>query len=436
MKTRLEMPARTPSAPMSGDHRHKPVQEWTLVLLSVLIQLVAGMLFGHVYDMRIFMATGYLVGTGQNPYVPQDLSAIFHNPAFQGITTVGYPPPWPLMLGAIYRVVYATFPNFLAYNAAIKVPLILANVALAYLAAACLRRLGADGATAYRAWVFLLLNPFLIYASAAWGQFDSIVALLSLVALMLLAGGKKKSSAVLLALAIAFKPTAMPLLIVPFFYLKMKSMRQVLTYYIMLVLCELIFCVLPFWIFRWDPAVILQNWNAHFVVGGGLSPMAALELAQTSYRLPGNWWLLGLLWIPALGIASLALRGGIAGLSDLIKKSTALIMVFFLTRMWLSEPNVILVLPLVLILSLTGDLNRLALSAVWILPLIFGIANVSAPQLFFPSMPHVMDTLLQQMDKFHTARLIAKVLVVIPWQIAGWWIVRRCLRPSSMEIAA
>jgi len=420
----------------ASNHGRGPVYEWRLVLLSVLIQLIAGVLFGHVYDIRIFMATGYLVGTGQNPYMPQDLSAVFHNPAFQGITTVGYPPPWPLLLGGIYRVAYAPLAVFLLYNEAIKVPLILANVALAYLTAACLRGLGADDSVARRAWVFLLLNPFLIYASAAWGQFDSIVALIGLAALMLLAKGKTKSSALLLALAVAFKPTATPLLIVPFFYLKRKSLRDALSYYAVLILCGLSFCVLPFWVFRWDASPILQNWNAHFVVGGGLSLLAVLELLQGSYRLPGNWWLVGLLWVPALGIASLMLRGGIVGLRDLIRKSTALLMTFFLTRAWLSEPNLILVLPLVLILTLTGDLNRLALYAIWILPLIFGIANVSAPQLFFPSMPGVMDSLLRWMEEFHTARLVAKVLIVIPWQIAGWWIVRQCFRPRPSEIAA
>ena len=58
------------------------------------------------------MATGYLVGTGQNPYIAQDLSAVFQNLTFQNITTVGYPPPWPLLLGLIYRVVYCSFSQF------------------------------------------------------------------------------------------------------------------------------------------------------------------------------------------------------------------------------------------------------------------------------------------------------------------------------------
>ena len=64
-----------------------------LLASSIIIQIILALFFGHAYDMRIFMATGYLVGTGQNPYIAQDLSAIFHNSTFQGITTFGYPPP-------------------------------------------------------------------------------------------------------------------------------------------------------------------------------------------------------------------------------------------------------------------------------------------------------------------------------------------------------
>lgn len=400
-------------------------------MLSIVIQLVVGTLFGHIYDIRIFMAAGHQVAAGQNPYLPQDLSLVFDNPAFAGITTVGYPPPWPLMLGAIYSLAFAGSQQLLIYNAAIKLPLILANIALAYLVAACLRRLGADAARARAAWMFILLNPFLIYASAAWGQFDSIVALLGLASLLLLDAGRTGTSAALLALAIAFKPTAMPLALLALFHYPSRQAGRRWHYFAILLLSILVFAVLPFFVLGWDPSPILENWNAHFVVGGGLSPFAALELLQDTYRLSGSWWLLGLLWIPALAIAGFALRRGITGLRHLLRSATAVSLVFLLTRAWLSEPNIILVLPLVLILAAIGDLHRLTLHALWILPLLFGIANVSAPQLLFPSMPHMMDAWLRWMEEFRTARLVAKVIIAVPWQIVGWSIVVRCLQPSA-----
>jgi len=417
-----------PSEKAPGDRKQAPARNLPLILLSIAVQAVLGLLFGHIYDVRIFMATGYLVATGQNPYLPRDLSAVFHNPAFQNITTVGYPPPWPLVLGAIYRGSYAILPNFLAYNLAIKIPIIAANVGLAYLAAALIRRLGADAAAARKAWIFVLLNPFLLYASAAWGQFDSIVALLALSALLLLDSGKIKSSAILLALAISFKPTALSLIPVAFFYLKGKSSLQTFKYYGILLTGLLLFSVAPFFIFRWDPGPILQNWNAHFVVGGGLSFMTFLELARDSYRLAGIWWLAGWLWIPALGLAAWSMRAGIVDFADLLKKSAALILVFFLTRAWVSEPNIILILPFVLILASVGELDRRALSAIWVLPLIFSFFNTATAQLFFPSLPVIMDKMLKLAEAYRTVGLVAKLLIVVPWQAAGWWIVLHCLR--------
>jgi hypothetical protein len=118
---------------------------------------------------------------------------------------------------------------------------------------------------------------------------------------------------------------------------------------------------------------------------------------------------------------------------DLLKKSTALILVFFLTRTWLSEPNIILLLPLVLILTSIGELNSLALAAVWVLPLVFTIFNASPPQLLFPSFPEAMGRMLQLFDDFRTARLVIRTALVILWQAAGWWIVITCFKRGAAQ---
>jgi Glycosyltransferase family 87 len=434
MRQHLPIPsARAPSTEQAPPQGH----DWLVLLSSLLLQLILAWFFGHAYDIPIFMATGYQVATGGNPYAPADLSVVFHNAAFRGITTAGYPPPWPLMLGAIYRLVYATTGNFLAYNAAIKLPLIAANVGLAYLVRLSLLRLGSDETTARRGWLFLLFNPFLLFATAAWGQIDSMVALLSLGALISLDADRPAVSAVLLSLAISFKPTAFPLIFIPFFfYVGRQAWMRILSYYAALALGLLAFCVAPFLIFGWDSSPIQHGWNAHFIVGGGMSPFAALELIQNSYMLPGNWWLLGVLWIPALLLACLGLRGGIDDFKDLLRKGTALVLVFLLTRAWLSEQNVVLPLPLVLILSLSGDVDRRALHALWILPLAFSVVNTAMPQLLFPSMPQAMEAVLNWMDGFRTARLVAKVIVAIPWQVLGWLLVSRFLsHPRNVAVA-
>jgi hypothetical protein len=400
---------------------------------SILLQLVLGLLLGHAYDMPIFMATGYLVATGQNPYVAQDLSGMFHNQAFRGLTSVGYPPPWPLVLGGIYRLIGSTPPNLLAYNLAIKIPVIAANVSLAFLVARLLTNQGAVVAVVRKAWVFMLWNPFLLMASAAWGQFDSVVGLLALVALALLDSKKPDLSAILLGLAVSAKPIALPLLLVPWMVLREPPGRRRGRYYILLVASLIFFSLGPFAIFGWNPEIILRNWNAHLIVGGGMSLLSFLELTNGTNILEGAWRILGVVWLPAVAAAGWSLRSRVRQRRGILAASAALVLVFFLTRAWVSEPNILLVLPLVVILVGLGDLPSLALTALWVLPLVFGVFNTSLVQLLFPSMPEALGRLLDQADTLRTARLVARALVVLPWQAVGWWIVIRLLRRPAQD---
>ena len=409
-------------------HEAKTTHDLGLLLLSIFFQLFLGLFFGHLYDMRIFMATGYLVATGQNPYIALDLSTLFNNPAFQGITSIGYPPPWALLLGFIYRVVYATTHNFLLYNLAIKVPIIAANICLAYLVARILNKIGIESASSHKAWIFILFNPILFYFASAWGQIDSLVALFSLLALTFLNDGKLIGSAILLSLAISFKPIAFPILPVALIFLWVRSHRQAISYFGMSLLCLFLFSVAPFYIFGWDPSPILLNWNAHFIIVGGMSLLTFFELLFDSYKLPGWWWLLGMLWIPALGIGIYLLKSGIHGYIDLLKKSLGLILIFFLTRAWLSEPNIILILPLVLILCSAGELDPRILTAILVVPLIFTLFNGSLPQLLFPSLPILMNKILMLPSGYRTLGLIARSIMAIPWQIVGWKTVVACYK--------
>jgi len=399
------------------------------VLLSILLQLILALFLGHAYDMRIFMSTGYLVGNGLDPYLARDLSTVFHDVTFRGITTFGYPPPWALVLGLIYRITYRILPNFLVYNLAIKIPIIAANLGLAYLVQAVLRERGTAPRISRKAWIFFLFNPFLLSVSSAWGQFDAVVALLSLVALVLLDRGRLKTSALVLALAISIKPTALPLLLVAFVDLLKRPYRRLVGYSAGILAGALVFCAAPFVLLRWDATPVLQHWNVFFTVGGGISFMTFLELLQGTYQLSGGWALTGMLWVPALAVAAYALlKTRINGFSDLIRKSTAVILVFFLTRSWVSEPNIVLILPLVVILTSLGDWSGWVLALVWVTPLVFGIFNTSTIQLLFPSLPGLMAQLLRLSDEFYTARLIARVMVVIPWLATGAWIVRACFK--------
>lgn len=413
-----------------------------LLVISILIQLVLGYFLGHAYDQRIFMATGYLVATGQDPYIARDLTSVFHNPVFTGMTSIGYPPPWALVLGIVYLVSYKLLPSFLLFNLAIKLPVIAANICLAFLVAIILRRLNVDNKKIRRAWIFMLFNPLLLVTTAAWGQIDSIVAVLVLLSLLFAADKKLTLSAIFLALAIAFKPTAMPLILVMPVFLWGKQFRVIFLYGTVFLVTLLVSCILPFVILNWDPSPILQHWNAHFTVGGGMSFMVFLQFIDQTYNLPVGTWYLGWLWVPAIGIAAFVIRRMKKDLPGLLLGSAILIMVFFLTRSWLSEPNVILLLPLVVILASTGLVDVFTLHAVWIIPLVFAIFNTSLVQLLFPIQPALMNQALSVPGNFDLFRVISMTLLVLAWLIIGWRFVIRCSKiihsqsiPSSESLS-
>ncbi|MRR31457.1 DUF2029 domain-containing protein, partial [bacterium] len=408
---------------------------WKLLIVSLTLQLVLGVLFGHAYDMKISMATGYLVAHGQNPYIARDLSQFFHNSAFQNLTSSGYPPPWALVLGAVYLVSYGLIPNLLLYNLASKLPIIAANVYLAFLTADFLSKRGVPEKTIRWAWAALLFNPLLLITTTAWGQFDSIVALLILLSLVNLGTGRQGSAAVLLALAIAFKPITLPILLASSLYLLQSPIRTRLRYFLVFGCSLLALCVVPFIIFQWNPTIILQHWNAHFTVGGGMSFMTYLELMRNSYAIPGRWWLPGFAWVPALLGAAVLFRNRAANLVNLIKTSLALTMVFFLTRAWVAEPNIVILLPLILILVALDEFRRWTWTVIWVIPLVFAVLNTSLFQLLFPVFPGLLQQALTFSSLNKPLLLQARIDVTIVWLLAGMLIVVYCFQSAARSKA-
>lgn len=145
-------------------------REILIVALSVLVQLPLAIFLGHYYDQRSFLDTGYLVSAGLNPY-QQHFITVFSNPDMVGVNPIiGYPPLWPLLLGAIYRLTYNLTPNLFLYNFATKIPVIASNIALAYVTRKVMQQTGASPKRIRFAWLFLLFNPFTLLTTTAWGQ--------------------------------------------------------------------------------------------------------------------------------------------------------------------------------------------------------------------------------------------------------------------------
>lgn len=398
---------------------------------AVIAQLLLAALFAHAYDMRVFLGAGYLVGTGHSPYVARDLSAVFHHLSFDLRTAVGYPPPWPLVLGVVYRLTYALVPDLHLYAFAAKLPVVAAGIGLAYLTGAALQNLGAAPAVARAAWTALLLSPLVIYAGAVWGQIDAVVAIAALGALLLLLARRPLASAALLGLAVCVKPTAVPLVLAALVFLWGRSRRSVLAYAGVFVATVAVLYVGPFLVFGWD-ASPLRAANAQLAMRGTMSLSTVARLFGAPVVAPGHWWALGLLWVPALLVATALARRG-ASPEALLRNSLALVLVMFLTRTWLAEPNVVLLLPLVLVAAGLGCVPGRFFTALWVVALAFTVANLSPLAMLWLTWPGQTKRALDWAAPAGHALPPVQASLVVAWEVLGWWLVVLSLRRSGAE---
>jgi hypothetical protein len=328
---------------------------------------------------------------------------------------------------------YAQLPNLHVYDLALKLPVIAATVGLAYLVAAALRQAGARDDTCRKAWVFLLFNPFVLLTGATWGQIDVAVALLAVGALVLVWRGRWASSAALLSLAVCVKPTPLPIALVVLVWLAGRAPRQALRYAAVFLAGAAVLVVVPFVALGWPTTQIQNRPNAQFLMTGGLSYTTVARLVHDPLELPGHWWLLGMLWVLGLAAGLVLWRRG-EGFDDLVRGAAALTLVFLLTRTWLAEPNIVLVLPLVLILASLGQLDRRLLTALWLIPLAFTVVNLSPLQVLWLTFPDAWRASVSAVGAHAAVLLPLRAVLVVAWQVAGWWTVAVCLRRARVWV--
>jgi hypothetical protein len=416
-------------------HLTKANREMLIVFLSLTLQVPLAVFLSHYYDGRVFMATGYLVDSGLNPYQQHELSNVYPSPVFAGaIPSIGYPPPWPLVLGLVYHLSFGLIPNIFLYNFAIKIPVIIGNVCLAYLVRSVLLKSQATRNMGQKAWLFLLFNPFIMLTTAAWGQFDTIVAFLCVASFYFLSEGMIESCALSLAVGVALKPIALPLVPLPLLFPALKSRRKKLCYLLVFTAILLVCSVVPFFLLGWSIPLGPSEWNAQFKMAGGMSPLNIIELFQGSTVLPSGLELLGFFWVPAVIVGYFALsRNRPNSIGGLAQKALGIALVFFLTRSWLSEPNINLILPFMLLTAVPGQENFRNFHFAWTIPLLFMFLNTSIPQLFFLVYPSVLTSLAQLDQQILGARLVARFLVAVLWQVYAWNVAIKMLSRKAIK---
>ncbi len=407
-------------------------REILIVIVSILVQLPLAVFLGHYYDERSFIDTGYMVSSGLNPYLPTTIT-IFPNPELIGANPIiGYPPLWPLLLGFIYRLTYNIVPNLFLYNFAIKVPVIISNIGLAYVTKMLMQRLNMPKKTVQFAWLFLLFNPFTLLTTTAWGEFDTLIALLCVTSLYFLSKGKVVKSSVLLALSVVLKPISIPLLGLPLFFSTPKNRQKNVIYILILLVMVLALWFLPFNLLGWTLPASPGLATSYFRMADSMTLFNIVEVITDTAILPANLALLGYLWIPALLIGYyFVYRNPPKTMPELAEKAVVLLLIFFLTRTWLSEPNINLIISLALLTLAAKQVNFRNFHFLWIIPFVFLFFNTSVPQLFFLVSPSIIPALAQVDQSIRFWRLIAKFLLVVVWQVFAWRIVIKLLSRKS-----
>jgi hypothetical protein len=176
--------------------------------------------------------------------------------------------------------------------------------------------------------------------------------------------------------------------------------------------------------------------TAYFRMAGGMTVFNIFELSQDVTTLPAAIQFLGYLWIPALLITYFFIyRRPPRTVVEITEAGVALMLVFFLTRSWLSEPNLVVVLPLALIALSTRKLDFRNFAFLWVIPLVFLFANTSVPQLFFLVSPGVITNLALLDHTIRTWRLIARFLIVVAFQVFAWKLIVKMLAKKKAQVA-
>ena len=169
-------------------------------------------------------------------------------------------------------------------------------------------------------------------------------------------------------------------------------------------------------------------------MAGGMTLFNVVEIFTKTATLPANLGFLGYLWIPALLIGYyFVYRNPPKTFNDLGKASVALLLIFFLTRTWISEPNLNLVISLALLALVVKEWNFRNFAFLWVLPLIFLFLNTSFPQLFFLVQPSIIQMLAQVDQQIRFWRLIARFIVVVIWQVFAWRLVIEMLNRKKIQ---
>jgi hypothetical protein len=184
-----------------------------LLFAGTLVRVAALPLPG-THDVPVWKIWSYAASTA-----PLAVYGIGGTPPTRGVltfrhltTTVDYPPLAVYEMAAVglaYRAVFPDYPDDWRLTAAVKIPGLLAGLALTGALTVGVRRLGGNPAAARWTALAYWLNPATVLNGEVLGYLDPLVMLPAVGAFLLAGAGRTSLGSAALALAVATKPQAL-----------------------------------------------------------------------------------------------------------------------------------------------------------------------------------------------------------------------------------
>jgi hypothetical protein len=237
----------------------------SLLLIAWLARLVPAVLLpvGAGYDIESFrLVTDALLG-GREVYT----------------SVLGRHPYLPFQMYIMGGMAALTNATGLPYVIAIKMPALLADVALTGVVYLAVKRKTNRESATYRALLYAL-NPVSVLVTVYHGQFEAITLLLAALAWWAWDEGRRWRSAVALGFAVLNK--TWPVILLPLFFIRLPSWRARAVYGLISLGIPALFVIGYLLYFDADPMPMLRRALTHRGVAGYWGPGAVLSsLAQT-----------------------------------------------------------------------------------------------------------------------------------------------------------
>ncbi len=422
----------------------------TILAVGIFVRLILMPISGHFVDIYVWYATvEAIVNNGPLTFPPAGIS--FFPPLWQHylLIPVAYVYDWLAAAFSVSPIPVSSFPSALnfypangilyvpgmMFNFVVKVPFLISDVLVTLVLFKMVVMFTGKQSLAVKAALLWFLNPYLIWISAGWGMWDSVVVLFCIVSLYFLLTNRFVFSSIFLSLAVATKLfPAMFLLPIAVYFFKTRRPDWVkssfLYYLVFLGALALIF--LP------DLGSLMYFVNMFLVPDAGYTGFALANPIVVPIGFGLTYWSLYLPYqragfpvtpemhtvLPIVSLVlvlfSLLLTYRVIAKFSFKNRNYALvttfllcILAFFLSYRAICEQWLVWALPFLVILYVGGYVKGWLYWGASFVALLYSVLNSPLPFFFLPLVPWFQSSLLALAYVFGTFDQLRIILLAV-----------------------